>query len=84
MGLLDFIVNQTDYVLTKYLKEASEASDILLAVPMATVLSSKDAYSFDEDSDSEDADSDDKSVNYSDIETDVDSDDEVGYDTDNE
>ena len=84
MGLLNFIVNQTDCVVPKYLKEASEASDILLAGPMATVLSSKDAYSVDEDSDGKDADSDDESVNDSDIEMDVDSDDEVGDDTDNE
>ena len=84
MGLLNFIVNQNDRVLTKYLKEASEASDILLAGPMATVLSSKDAYSVDEDSNGEDADSDDESVNESDIERDVDSDDEVGDDTDDE
>ena len=83
-SLLNFIVNQTDRVLTKYLKESSAASDILLDGPMATVLSSKDAYSVDEDSDGEDADSNDESVNESDIERDVDSDDEVGNDTDDE
>ena len=82
MGLLNFIVNQTDCVLTKYLKEASEASDILLAGPMATVLSSKGAYSVDNDSNGEDKDNDDKSVNNSDIVIDVNTDSEDVHDTD--
>ena len=84
MGLLNFIVNQTNRVLPKYLKEGNAASDVLLAGRIATVLSSKDAYSIDEDSNGKDEDSDDESVNDSDIEIDVDFYGEDGNDNDNE
>ena len=68
MGLLEFIVNQTDRMLPKYLDEASKVAKNFLSGPMAEVLSS-DSYTYSDDTDEEDEDEDDK--NDSDIEPDV-------------